>query len=151
MVLLMGIPSNEIMALVLGLAAGVMLTVSVFDMWLPAVQACSVLMGPQTDTYTELSPNERCRSVGLRCSNSKCGLCDRLVHLPPSGSCYPRGQKNSSACNSTRVLCRLSFYLLHSLLQSYSTGGMEEGEDFKGPESSKEALNPRTSLRIIHR
>jgi len=38
-VLLMGIPSNEIMALVLGLAAGVMLTVSVFDMWLPAVQA----------------------------------------------------------------------------------------------------------------
>ena len=38
-VLLMGIPSNEVMAGVLGLAAGVMLTVSLFDMWLPAVRA----------------------------------------------------------------------------------------------------------------
>jgi len=36
-VLLMGIPSNEAMAGVLGLAAGVMITVSIFDMWLPAI------------------------------------------------------------------------------------------------------------------
>jgi zinc transporter, ZIP family len=42
-VLLMGIPSNEVMAGVLGLAAGVMLTVSVFDMWLPAVRQHGIM------------------------------------------------------------------------------------------------------------